>query len=151
KLFLVGDPKQSIYRFRRADVRFYNEAKRNLTARGGEVLHLRTSFRAVPSLQRAVNAAFAPLMKGPLVSEGQADYVALEPSRGDPPRAHARPTLVALPVPRPYAQYGKIVKYKIEDSIPDAVGAFVEWLVVESPKLGWRVTERDRGEPVPIA
>jgi len=34
KLFLVGDPKQSIYRFRRADVAIYEGVKRQLAARG---------------------------------------------------------------------------------------------------------------------
>ena len=37
KLFLVGDPQQSIYRFRRADVEIYSEAKARLEACGGQV------------------------------------------------------------------------------------------------------------------
>jgi len=36
KLFVVGDPKQSIYRFRRADIAIYDEVKRRLL---GEGLH----------------------------------------------------------------------------------------------------------------
>lgn len=48
KLFLVGDPKQSIYRFRRADVALYAEIKRLLLGAGAEVLHLTTSFRSAP-------------------------------------------------------------------------------------------------------
>jgi ATP-dependent helicase/nuclease subunit A len=48
KLFLVGDPKQSIYRFRRADVALYEEIKRRLLGVGAELLHLTTSFRAPP-------------------------------------------------------------------------------------------------------
>src|SRR5262249_49655886 len=42
------------------------------------------------------------------------------------------------PVPRPYSEYGKISTYQVEQSYPDAVGAFVDWLVTRS---GWRVQE----------
>ena len=58
KLFLVGDPKQSIYRFRRADIALYEEVKARLLRAGAELLHLTTSFRARPSIQSFVNAAF---------------------------------------------------------------------------------------------
>ena len=143
KLFVVGDPKQSIYRFRRADVTLYDKIKRHLVACGAHVLHLVTSFRSAPSIQRAVNAAFAPRMQGS--GDGsQAEYVPLEPWRDDP---DGRPTVIALPVPRPYGDYGKIVNFKIDDSFPDAVGAFVDWLVNRS---GWTITERDRAARVPI-
>src|SRR5215510_167572 len=63
KLFLVGDPKQSIYRFRRADVGIYQIVKDRLTARGVACLYLRTSFRSGPDLQALVNAAFEPVMR----------------------------------------------------------------------------------------
>src|SRR5262249_2726003 len=59
KLFLVGDPKQSIYRFRRADVALYESVKSQLVDAGAAVLDLAVSFRAVPEIQEAVNAAFA--------------------------------------------------------------------------------------------
>ena len=62
KLFVVGDPKQSIYRFRRADVGTYQAVKDLLVARGAACVFLTTSFRATPSIQRLVNAAFAPAM-----------------------------------------------------------------------------------------
>ncbi|MFL5362395.1 MAG: UvrD-helicase domain-containing protein, partial [Myxococcales bacterium] len=45
KLFLVGDPKQSVYRFRRADIALYQRVKDLLASRGAEVIHLTTSFR----------------------------------------------------------------------------------------------------------
>src|SRR5262249_55417378 len=61
-LFLVGDPKQSIYRFRRADVATYQAVKQLLVARGAACIYLTTSFRAIPSIQHLVNAAFAPVM-----------------------------------------------------------------------------------------
>jgi len=62
KLFVVGDPKQSIYRFRRADIALYEEVKARLVEAGAVVLHLTTSFRAPRSIQSFINAAFSPAM-----------------------------------------------------------------------------------------
>jgi len=145
KLFVVGDPKQSIYRFRRADVGTYQAVKELLIARGAACLNLRTSFRATPSIQRLVNAAFAPVMREDHEAL-QAAYVPLAPYRDE--RA-PQPGVVALPIPRPYGRYGGFVKAAVDESLPDAVGAFVQWLLAES---GWTVTERERpGEAVPIS
>jgi ATP-dependent exoDNAse (exonuclease V) beta subunit len=141
KLFLVGDPKQSIYRFRRADVALYEEVKERLINIGAVVLRLTTSFRCPPSIQSFVNLAFAPAMAAG-VDGGHAAYVPLEPSR---PEVVGRPTLVALPVPSPYGDFGKIVNWRIDESFPEAVGAFIAWLVHES---GWTVEED--GHSVPI-
>jgi hypothetical protein len=141
KLFLVSDPKQAIYRFRRADVALHEEVKERLRRVGAEVLHLTTSFRAPPSIQQFVNLAFAPAMAAS-VKGSQAVYVPLEPSR---PEIVGRPTVVALPAPRPYGDSGKITKSKIDESLPDAVAAFVAWLVNDS---GWRV--REDGGSVPV-
>jgi ATP-dependent exoDNAse (exonuclease V) beta subunit len=135
KLFIVGDPKQSIYRFRRADVAFYQEVKRRLLERGAELEHLTVSFRATPELQRAINAAFAPLM--PAESASQPAYSPLDRFRDDCP---TQPATVVLPVPAPLNERGYVTKRQIDESLPDAVGAFVRWLVEES---GWTVTERD--------
>jgi len=143
KLFLVGDPKQSIYRFRRAEVSLYETIKDRLVKGGASLVHLRTSFRSAPTIQRFVNAAFEPQMKSN-AQRSQAEYVALAPSRPDPV---GRPSLVALPVPRPYSDYGRITSWKIEESLPDAVGAFVDWLISSS---GWTVTERGSDRPVKV-
>jgi ATP-dependent exoDNAse (exonuclease V) beta subunit len=143
KLFLVGDPKQSIYRFRRADVALYARVKAQLVAAGAQALYLTTSFRATPALQSAVNAAFEPMMSA---GGEQAAYVPLEPFRAD---ADGQPALVALSVPRPYGDRGQVTKWRVEESVPDCVGAFVDWLVNAS---GWEVTERDDPQRrVPIA
>jgi ATP-dependent helicase/nuclease subunit A len=132
KLFLVGDPKQSIYRFRRADVALYEEVKERLLSVGAELLYLTTSFRAPPSIQSFVNGAFAPAMAA---DTSQAAYVPLQPSRSE---IAGQPTIVALPVPTPYGDYGKILDRRISESFPDALGAFVAWLLNES---GWKVEE----------
>ena len=141
KLFIVGDPKQSIYRFRRADVALYEEVKRQVIDSGGECLPLNVSFRSVPPIQEAVNAAFSRVM-GSLDAEepatSQARYVPLAPFR---PAVSTQPAIVALPVPEPYpgSDYKKPTFWKIEESEPDGIAAFVDWLVRES---GWTVTER---------
>jgi ATP-dependent exoDNAse (exonuclease V) beta subunit len=134
KLFLVGDPKQSIYRFRRADVAVYEEVKWRLLATSAELVHLSTSFRGLPLLQCFVNKAFAPVM-GANPDEAQASYVPLERWRPD---IAGRPTIVALPVPQPYSDWGRIANWRIEESLPNAVGAFISWLANES---GWTVEE----------
>jgi ATP-dependent helicase/nuclease subunit A len=163
KLFIVGDPKQSIYRFRRADVALYEQVKQQIEASGGELVHLTVSFRAAPQIQEAVNAAFSRVMgrstdfslsasnsgSGELQTEvcatTQARYVPLAPHRLG---VDSQPAVVALPVPAPYGDYGKVVEWKIEETLPDGVAAFVDWLVRES---GWTVTEREQpNERVPI-
>jgi ATP-dependent exoDNAse (exonuclease V) beta subunit len=135
KLFLVADPKQSIYRFRRADVSVYLEVKEQLAAQDALCLRLTTSFRSVPEIQNVVNAVFPTWMDGDPQAH-QAVYVPLSPFRESFP---PQPAVVVLPVPRPYGFRG-IAKSAIEASLPDAIGAFVGWLLEKS---GWTVTERD--------
>jgi ATP-dependent helicase/nuclease subunit A len=145
KLFLVGDPKQSIYRFRRADVGTYQAVKELLVQRGAACVYLTTSFRATPSIQNLVNAAFAPVMTDDREAL-QAGYVPLARHRDD---VAGQPGVVALPVPKPYGHWGGFARNAIEQSLPEAIGAFVEWLLNES---GWKVSERERpGEAVPIS
>ena len=144
KLFLVGDPKQSIYRFRRADVVLYEEIKDRLVAGGMGLVHLSRSFRALEPLQAAVNAAFADRMTGDR-EVGSPEYVPLDPHRQTEVE---RPEIVALPAPKPYS-FSRITARSIEACLPDTVAAYIEWLVRHS---GWQV--EDPGEPgrlVPIA
>jgi ATP-dependent helicase/nuclease subunit A len=75
-LFVVGDPKQSIYRFRRADIETY-EAVRRRIARSGRLLELSTNFRSTADVCDWVNGAFGRLLKES--SPEQAAYVALSP------------------------------------------------------------------------
>ncbi len=56
-LFVVGDPKQSIYRFRRADIVVYDFVRRRFEE-FGEVLKLVTNFRSRQGIADLVNATF---------------------------------------------------------------------------------------------
>jgi len=63
KLFVVGDPKQSIYRFRGADIRAYERFTTALLDQGALACTLRTNFRSIPGIIDPVNAVFAPVMR----------------------------------------------------------------------------------------
>ena len=77
RLFLVGDPKQSIYRFRRADLEVYAAAAGREDL---EKLSLTCNFRSVPGILTFVNEVFEHLLEG-AESGVQATHVDLEPSR----------------------------------------------------------------------
>ncbi|HEX8848737.1 MAG TPA: UvrD-helicase domain-containing protein [Gemmatimonadaceae bacterium] len=70
-IFVVGDPKQSIYRFRRADIQVYELVKRRF-ASFGAVLALTQNFRSTEPIERLVNAHFA----GVFPPEGDAKQAA---------------------------------------------------------------------------
>ncbi len=76
KLFFVGDPKQSIYRFRRADIALYAQAQE---AFGADKVRLTANFRSVPDVLTWVNRVFGEL----IVDDGAAQpaYVDLDPHR----------------------------------------------------------------------
>ena len=56
-LFVVGDPKQSIYRFRRADIALYDFVKKRFGV-FGEVLELKANFRSLGAFQALVKGIF---------------------------------------------------------------------------------------------
>ncbi|MBO0744128.1 MAG: UvrD-helicase domain-containing protein [Candidatus Dormibacteraeota bacterium] len=61
RLMVVGDPKQSIYRFRRADMALYDEVRAG--ALGGAEERISSNFRSNPSLLQALNAAFDRILR----------------------------------------------------------------------------------------
>jgi ATP-dependent exoDNAse (exonuclease V) beta subunit len=76
RLFTVGDPKQSIYRFRSAEVDLFEERCEGGRAKVG---HLTTCFRADPQLTAAVDRIFARLFAGQTP-----DGIALDPAAAVP-------------------------------------------------------------------
>jgi ATP-dependent helicase/nuclease subunit A len=84
RLFFVGDPKQSIYRFRRADIALFLRAR----DRFGPALQLRTNFRTTPPVIDWVNHVFGRLITS--VDDQQPAYQPLAPAPGRqaPPDDH---------------------------------------------------------------
>lgn len=64
RLFMVGDPKQSIYRFRRADIATYlQQGERVTSSPGGREISLTTNFRSTRPVLEWTNTAFGQLIK----------------------------------------------------------------------------------------
>ena len=73
-LFIVGDPKQSIYRFRNADVASFQNVKALFANGAGEVLQLSRNYRSSDKLCGWFNEAFCELLP-----EDTADQSRFEP------------------------------------------------------------------------
>jgi ATP-dependent helicase/nuclease subunit A len=82
-LFVVGDPKQSIYRFRRADIALYNQVKERFREFGA-VIGLIANFRSRPPIERFANAVFERLLPAQATTE-QAGYAPLRVQQADAP------------------------------------------------------------------
>ncbi|MDA9419307.1 hypothetical protein XI04_03890 [Bradyrhizobium sp. CCBAU 11430] len=73
-LFLVGDPKQAIYRFRGADIEIYELCRRLVGAQqSGAVIEVTANFRSQKAIIRHVNSCFETVFG----KTGQPRYVAL--------------------------------------------------------------------------
>lgn len=57
-LFIVGDPKQSIYRFRRADIDIYNQVKDIFIKNGGDVVKLTANYRSLAHIGGITDSVF---------------------------------------------------------------------------------------------
>jgi ATP-dependent exoDNAse (exonuclease V) beta subunit len=92
RLFVVGDPKQSIYRFRRANIATYLTAQDLL----GETVALTTNFRTVPPILDWINMVFGSLIQAQ--EAAQPSYQSLSPHRAGPSADSPR-SVVAAPQP----------------------------------------------------
>ncbi|HKC24699.1 MAG TPA: UvrD-helicase domain-containing protein [Thermoanaerobaculia bacterium] len=95
RLFLVGDPKQSIFRFRRADVETYDTA-RALFPESARLV-LTASRRAKAPLLAYVNEVFEPVLRAEAGKPWEVGYAPLEPAPGA--RETPRPEIVHLAAP----------------------------------------------------
>ncbi len=123
---IAGDRKQSIYRFRRADVRQYEDVCKTLTERGAATEQLTNCSRNTTPIQDFVNFSFA----------GMTGYLPL--GGGREPKA-GQPNIIALPMPKPYGTRN-LSKARINECSPSTVAAFIEWLVNKS---GYQVWDRE--------
>jgi ATP-dependent exoDNAse (exonuclease V) beta subunit len=91
-LVVVGDAKQSIYRFRRAEVALFARAAEEARRQPGHaVLQLSQNFRSRPAILRFVNRVFADLIRASDES-GQPEYQPIDP----PPGLPEGPAVLAL-------------------------------------------------------
>ncbi|MBR11954.1 MAG: DNA helicase UvrD [Acidimicrobiaceae bacterium] len=136
-LFLVGDPKQSIYRFRRADIALYLHARR--TVRAAEV-DLTENFRTTVPIIDWVNAVFGHLV-GTTVSGDDAptgglvqpDYT---PLIGRRPAADAGPSVTVL---GRHAHGDEVDATELREAEADDVANAIATAVAD----GWTVEDLD--------
>ena len=125
KLFIVGDAKQSIYRFRRADIR---QVKLMQGLVGGSNVLLTRNFRSLPPVINWVNHVFAQWMKE---GKSQAEYSPLDAVsvHGEPPPVRYMGGAIG----------GNIGDVRRQEA--DAVARTIRTAVEE----GWQVRSEDLG------
>lgn len=77
-LFIVGDPKQSIYRFRYADVSAFLRIKEMFTGDVGEVVYLTRNFRSTYRMRSWFNRSFGVLLPETTPLQSQYEPIPLE-------------------------------------------------------------------------
>ncbi len=83
RLFLVGDPKQSIYRFRRADMAMYAQTRNTLRDSGAVTIDLSLNRRSQPAVVDWVNEVFKAVIGPGLVESVQPAYQPIDRQRND--------------------------------------------------------------------
>ena len=82
-LFIVGDPKQSIYRFRNADVTSFLNVKKLFVEKGGEVLELARNFRSEKELCEYYNKVFTALLPEETINQSKFEEIPVPDARPD--------------------------------------------------------------------
>ncbi|WP_313641763.1 UvrD-helicase domain-containing protein, partial [Paenibacillus sp.] len=118
-LFVVGDPKQSIYRFRRADISTYNWVKNKIRS-CGEVLQLSANFRSVHHLGQFTNDEFKDRFPD-VETEHQAAFVSMD-TRTDNLNTGAQHGVYTI-------THGKMAggKAAIAEADADRVARYIAW------------------------
>lgn len=94
KLFFVGDDKQSIYRFRGADVSVFRRLATELATQGGRHIRLDNNYRSDPRLIDFFNKLFETVLAGSDAEEYEAAFLPLHAKLpAQPPTQPASPIL----------------------------------------------------------
>jgi ATP-dependent helicase/nuclease subunit A len=136
RLFFVGDPKQSIYRFRRADIDLFLRASRRY---GDPPVALTTNFRSTPALIGWVNDVFGRLIEH--VPSSQPDYQPLDPAPGRTDAPVGPPVVLLGTAEHPDKPKADELRRREADDVADAVLAAAGWEVSERAEDGtvtWR-------------
>ncbi len=96
KLFMVGDPKQSIYRFRRADITVYKESKEIILAQDGLLCTLTTNFRSSSTVIDFANGHFKSSFSNYSLAIGKGYHPDYAPLDVNPERESTAHTSVYL-------------------------------------------------------
>ncbi|GJH14302.1 UvrD-helicase domain-containing protein [Caballeronia novacaledonica] len=143
-LFLVGDPKQAIYRFRGADVGAYVMARDAFRAQNPQsVLSISTNFRSCAPILDYVNARFQNVLS----VEGQPGFTALDPFHGD---RGEQACVAALDIAVPDAP-GEADTARQRDAEAESVGDLCARLVGSASVLDRRTGEARPCRPGDIA
>lgn len=136
-LFLVGDPKQAIYRFRGADVAAYIQAREALQAQSPDaVLSISTNFRSRAPILAYVNDRFEPVLS----EKQQPGFTALNPFHADRDSQHCVAALDITVVD----EDGKASIERQRDREAEAVAELCARLIGHR-----RITDRRSGETRP--
>ena len=143
KLFVVGDPKQSIYRFRRADISLYDEVKelvRSQPQKQGEVLAIAQNFRATPALVGWANNVFGDIFDAEQEVGRQPGYQWVEAYRPSAPGAR-----VAVLLGREYGRQAGESDAARRDEARALAGLLLE--ICEGDRGEWTVCDRALSTP----
>jgi ATP-dependent exoDNAse (exonuclease V) beta subunit len=138
RLFVVGDPKQSIYRFRRADMALFLAARETV----GQPLALTTNFRSAPGIIRWVNAVFGRLIRHEADSQPAYQPLEVSPHRGDPPVG--APVAVLGASAHADEPDAEALRQREADDVAEAVRTALGWQVSDpgADGGGWRPATR---------
>jgi ATP-dependent exoDNAse (exonuclease V) beta subunit len=140
-LFFVGDPKQSIYRFRRADISMFLTAADRFGATTGGSVELTANFRTGSPIIDWVNATFAVLIgdgdEPDLPSPSQPRYVALDAVRAAPPEGPAVGKIGASPHPKEF-RADDLRASEAADVVATVARVVHERWSVDDGEGGWR-------------
>ena len=135
-LFLVGDPKQAIYRFRGADITAYIRARQAFLSQAPDsVLSISTNFRSCPPIMRYVNELFETPLS---VEKGQPGFIALDPFQ---PERVEGPSVAALDI-KVADEEGKASAQQLRDGEAEAVANMCAHLIGSEAILDRKSGER---------